>query len=81
MPEGMRLRVQSEPTRDDQTILLSTDGKFQFVGLAARKYFLFPSVKGYKSPKDKPEIEASIDHDVDDFVITLDPAAVSSTQR
>lgn len=81
MPEGMRLRVQSEPTRDDQTIPLSTDGKFQFVGLAAGKYLFFPSVKGYKPPKGRPQIEASIDHDVDDLVITLDPVVAPSTQR
>jgi uncharacterized GH25 family protein len=81
LPEGMRLRVQSEPTRDDQTILLSADGKFEFVGLAAGKYLFFPSVQGYRSPKDKPKIDASIDRDVDDLVITLDPVAAASTQR
>jgi hypothetical protein len=81
VPEGMRLTIQSEPTRDVQTILLSTDGQFEFVGLAAGKYSFIPSVKGYKSPKDKLEIDASIDHDVDDFVITLDPVVAASTQR
>ena len=77
----MRLTIQSERTRDDQAILLSADGQFEFVGLAAGKYSFIPSVKGYKSAKDKPEINASIDRDVDDFVITLDPVAAASTPR
>jgi|SRR5450631_1986232 hypothetical protein len=81
VPDGMRIFITSDRARDVQTVLLAADGSFEFVGLAAGKYFLGPSVKGYKRQKDGAEIEALIDHDVDSFVIGLDPVGGTSTQR
>jgi hypothetical protein len=69
IPEGMRVDVSSEQTRDNQTTLLSADGHFGFAGLAPGKYSLFASVKGYS----RGEIGASIDGDVDNLTIVLDP--------
>ena len=73
VPEGMRVTISSERTRDNQTTSLSADGHFEFAGLASGKYSLFASVKGYHLPNGKPQIEASIDGDVDNLAIVLDP--------
>jgi len=73
VPDGMRMLIISDRARDVQIVLLAADGSFEFVGLAAGKYSLAPSVKGYKRPKDGVEVEALIDHDVDSFLIGLDP--------
>jgi uncharacterized GH25 family protein len=73
--QSMRVTIYSQRTRDNQTALLSSDGHFEFQGLAPGKYSLFPSVKGYDLPKEEPEIEASIDGDVDNLAIVLDPVS------
>ena len=51
IPEGMRVTISSERAWDDQTAMLPSDGRFEFVGLAAGDYSLFASVKGYSLPK------------------------------
>jgi hypothetical protein len=88
--DGMRVTISSEKSpRDSQTVMLSPDGRFEFVGLAAGSYNILASVRGYSPPpmapvsfKDKdgrvltytpPPPPVSIEHDVDNFVIKLDP--------
>ncbi len=81
IPNGMRIFIVSDRTRDTQTAPLAADGSFEFLSLARGKYSLFPSVKGYERPKDTLQIEAPIDHDLDSFIVILDPAGGNSTQR
>lgn len=47
IPEGMRVTISSEPSGDSQTGVLSPDGSFEFLGLAAGDYTVSASVKGY----------------------------------
>jgi hypothetical protein len=50
IPEGMRVTVSSKHSGDSQTGVLSPDGSFEFLGLAAGDYTVFASVKGYALP-------------------------------
>ena len=95
--DGMRVTISSEKSpKDSQTVMLSTDGRFEFGGLAAGSYNIFASVRGYSPPpmapvsfKDKdgrvltytpPPPPVSIEHDVDNFVIKLDPDGSASAK-
>lgn len=87
--DGMTVTISSEKAFDSQTTTMARDGRFEFVGLAAGNYSVFASVKGYSPPpmapvsvKDKegrghtytpPPPPLSIEHNVEDFVIKLDP--------
>ncbi len=51
IPESMRVTISSQRAWDDQTVMLSPDGRFEFGGLAADDYSVFASVKGYSLPK------------------------------
>jgi hypothetical protein len=79
VPEGMRVLISSERTRDNQTALLSANGHFDFAGLGKGEYSLRASVEGYDLPMGTPEIEASIDGDVDNLAIVLDPVGTTKT--
>jgi hypothetical protein len=78
--ESMRVTVGADKASDTQTIFLRSDGRFEFSGLAPGKYQVFASVKGYRAPiwdyKTRPDPPGTvlIEHDVDDFVLTMDPA-------
>lgn len=96
IPNGMRVTVSSERAFDSQTISLPPDGTFQFVGLAAGDYDVFASVKGYSSPpvppvsvKGKggrtytytpPPPPISVNHNVDNLVITLHPKSAPAAK-
>ena len=69
IPEGMRITISSENSGDNQTGVLSPDGSFEFLGLAACDYMVWASVKGYAR---LPEF-LSIDRDVNDLAIKLYP--------
>lgn len=87
--KGMRVTISAKKAWDSQTASLPPSGRFEFVGLAAGKYSIFASVKGYSrrpmrpvSFKTKrgrtltytpPPPPVSIEHDVDHFVLTLRP--------
>lgn len=81
IPDGMTIFIASDFTRDAKTGPLAHDGTFEFLGLAAGNYSLGPAVRGYSPPKDKAEITASVDHDVDNFLIVLNPVGVAPAQR
>jgi hypothetical protein len=85
---GMRVTISSERAWDSQTAALPASGHFEFLGLAAGEYSIFASVKGYSAPmravsfktKDgrvltymAPPPPVSIQHNIDNFVLTLRP--------
>jgi protocatechuate 3,4-dioxygenase beta subunit len=78
--KSMRVTIGADKAADTQTIILRSDGKFEFSDLAPGKYQVFASVKGYRAPtwdyKTRPDPPGTvqIEHDVDDFVLTMDPA-------
>jgi hypothetical protein len=77
VPEAMRLIIYSEHNRDNAIAPVSAGGRFEVAGLAPGKYSLFPSLRGYKLRGDSPQVEMSIDGDVDNLIITLDPAGTA----
>jgi hypothetical protein len=81
IPDGMTIFIASDFTRDAKTVPLARDGTFEFLGLAAGKYSLGPAVRGYSFPKDKAEVEASVDRDMDNVLIVLDPLGTAPIQR
>lgn len=78
--ETMRVTISADKATDSQTIFLRSDGSFEFNGLAPGKYQVFASVKGYRAPtwdyktQSDPPGTVQIEHDINDFVLTLDPA-------
>ena len=81
IPDGMTIFIASDFTRDAKTVPLAHDGTFEFLGLAAGNYSLGPAVRGYRLPKETAEVEASVDRDLDDFLIVLDPVGATPIQR
>lgn len=74
IPDGMRVTISSVNMLEAQTVMLRPDGQFEFVGLAAGDYTAWASVKGYAPPKSEVTGKPlSIDRNVDDFVLTLNP--------
>ena len=74
MPAGMRITVGAERAFDSQTTILGSDGTFEFSGLARGGYTIFASVKGYRLKSSKfGNTPLTLDHDINDFVMTLDP--------
>jgi uncharacterized GH25 family protein len=92
IPSGMRVNISSETAFDSQTTTLLPDGQFEFIGLAAGSYDIWASVKGYSPPavapvslntKDgrvmtytPPPAPVPVEHDMDNFLITLHPDAI-----
>lgn len=75
MAAGMRITISSQDAWDSQTIPIGHDGQFEFTSLFTGKYEIFTSVRGYHLQQNQRVIEATVDRDIDDFAITLDPAA------
>jgi hypothetical protein len=73
--DGMRITISAQGAWDSQTVLIGSDGRFEFVGVPAGKYGIFPSVRGYGLQGNKDTIDATVDRDRDDLAITLDPVA------
>lgn len=75
--DGMRLTINSARGQDSQTVPIGRDGRFEFSNLPTGKYSLFASVRGYDirgtDRATAQYLETTIDRDVDDFAITLDP--------
>jgi len=74
MAEGMRVTIDADRAWDSETVIIGRDGRFEFTSLAAGKYRIFTSVRGYQPATGKSEVECTIDRDIDDFAIVLDPA-------
>jgi hypothetical protein len=74
MADGMRVTILADRAFDSQTAVIGHDGHFEFVSLPTGKYEIFTSVLGYRLQKNRHTIEATIDRDIDDFAIALDPA-------
>lgn len=73
IPEGMRVILASQRVWDSQTALLDKDGRFKFVGLAPGDYSIGPAVRGYRLADNQDEVQASIQGNIDDFVVSLNP--------
>ncbi len=94
IPDGMRVTISAEDAWDTQTALLSSDGRFEFKGIAAGKYSVLASVRGYSAPpirlvteteKDgrvvtytPPPPPLVISQDVNDLAIRLEPDGTTS---
>jgi hypothetical protein len=73
LPDGMRVILSSERVWDTQTALLDKDGRFEFLGLAQGEYSISPSVRDYELADDQTGLQASIQRDVDDFIVSMNP--------
>jgi hypothetical protein len=73
IPDGMRIFLSSERVWDTQTALLDKDGRFEFLGLPQGDYSISPSVRGYNLANNQNELHASVQRNVDDFVVSLNP--------
>jgi Carboxypeptidase regulatory-like domain len=73
IPDGMRVIVTSQRVWDNQTALLDKDGRFKFLGLPQGDYSISPAVKGYSLADSQYEVQASVQRNVNDFVISLNP--------
>jgi hypothetical protein len=68
--DGMRVSIFADRSpRESQTAIIGHDGRFEFASLPTGKYEILCSVRGYRLQG----IEATIDRDIDDFAIALDP--------
>jgi hypothetical protein len=72
--DGMRITIGSKDAWDSQTVAIGRDGRFEFVGIPAGKYDVFPSVRGYRLQGNDDPIDMTVDRDRDDLAITLAPA-------
>jgi hypothetical protein len=70
--DGMRVTIGAVGAWDSQTVTIGRDGHFEFAGLPAGKYEIFPSVRGYHLQGDKGTIDTTVDRDRDDLVLMLD---------
>ena len=73
VPEGMRVIISSQQALDRQTAILDKGGHFTFFGLPEGKYSILPAVRGYGLPDGHDEVESTVERNVNDFVITLEP--------
>jgi protocatechuate 3,4-dioxygenase beta subunit len=73
VPDGMRLMLASQRVRDSQTALLDKEGRFTFLGLPPGNYSISLAVRGYRLADNQHELQASIQQNVDDFVVSLNP--------
>lgn len=73
IPHGITVTISSDIVRDAQKVTVPPNGQFQFAGLAAGNYDVSASVKGYSPPHSPAPV--SVEHDVDNYVITLRASA------
>lgn len=73
VPEGMRVIITSERVPDNQTAILDKSGHFDFPGLPQGIYSISPAVTGYSLPDGQSEVEISVERNLNDFVISLNP--------
>ncbi len=68
--DGMHVTISADRSPDGQIAVIGHDGHFEFANLPTGKYAIIAAVRGYRLQS----IEATIDRDIDDFAIDLDPA-------
>ena len=68
--DGMRVFIESDVTRDTQSLLLPPDGSFEFRGLAEGSYSIWAAVKGYDRSKDSQD-KTIVDRNIDHFDVSL----------
>ena len=71
----MRVTISAQRVWDSQTVLTGRDGQFEFLSVPTGKYEIFPSVRGYKLPGDTVTAPASVENDINDFAMALNPIA------
>ena len=85
IPDGMRIVISTNKAWDSQESNLPPDGRFAFASLPTDDYAISPSIKGYTESKRNPNlswsIEGKIDHDLDDFIILMEPGQIDFTNR
>lgn len=69
--DGMRVIIASDEAWDSQVVPLHPDGSFEVDGLPTGHYDISPSVRGYESLK--PVRNLSVDHDISEFKMLLQP--------
>jgi hypothetical protein len=74
IPNGMRITIAAKEGFDTQTVLLGTEGRFEFINVPRGTYEVFPSVRGYSLPEGKFTVDTTVDRNRDDFAVTLDHA-------
>ncbi len=71
MTDGMHVTISADRSpQDTQIAAIGHNGDFEFANLPTGKYAIIPAVRGYRLQS----LEATIDRDIDDFAIALDPA-------
>jgi protocatechuate 3,4-dioxygenase beta subunit len=75
VPDGTHISITSKRSGDAQTTVADAKGRFEFVGLPPGGYSISPSVKDYELADKQYVLRASIQHDIDDYVVSLSPAA------
>ena len=73
IPDGMRVILTSKRVWDSQTASLDKDGRFKFLGLSPGDYSISPAVRGYSLANNQYEVQASIQRNASDFIISLNP--------
>ncbi len=78
MADGMRVTISSKRAFDSQTAIIGRDGSFEFTNLPTGPYEIFTSVRSYRLDPNKLKkyqyaLETTIDRDMDDFAIALEP--------
>jgi hypothetical protein len=73
IPDGMRIIITSERVGDNQASILDRSGHFRFLSLPEGKYSISPAVRGYSLANGQYDVETSVERNVSDFVISLDP--------
>jgi hypothetical protein len=71
--QDMHVLLTSVRSQDRQSAALNSVGSFEFDNLATGRYAVAPSVRGYHVPVYELPPEIFIDHDIDDFVVKLEP--------
>ncbi len=74
LPAGTTVFLTRDGMPDAQTVVLDTEGRFEFNGLASGVYALGPSVRDYRAQGGGFVQEVLINRNVDHLAITLEPS-------
>jgi hypothetical protein len=73
IPQGTRIYITNDSTRDVQSVFLASDGAFSFEGLAIGHYTLWANVRGYEPLMDEHVLKVSVDRNIENFDAILQP--------